>query len=187
MKSDHIVEESQRHSVSGDECPPHRPTQLSVLHRLREGEVIIGTSEMDALHTAIAGVFDTLFYSLDRQMSARIGDLDTRTKVRLVISRTCWGMDSGREGDVRVVVYARKNQIGVSFVADGRWSVFQSLRLDWDDKSVVLTDVACHAEIKAPQPERAECAAWFERQRDRLDAHFVKRLAIPAAIQGEVQ
>ena len=141
-------------------------------------------AQADHLHRAIIGMSDVLHHSLARQIESGIGELDRREKVRTILARTLWGMNTDRKGDVRVVVYSNRNSLTVFFSIEGHWSVRQDIGLIWEGRNgVSLSAVDCQSSLKVPDPLRNRCAAWFTRERSRLEAHFAKRLA-PAAGAG---
>lgn len=158
---------------TGMECQ-----SLTVLHHLDDGGVTVPLAQTDQLHRAIIGMSDVLHHSLARQIESGVGDLDRRKKVRTILARTLWGMNTDRKGDVRVVVYSNRNTLTVFFSIERQWSVCQNVSLIWDGRNgVALSAVDCQTIIKVPDPLRNRCAAWFTRERIRLENHFAKRLA----------
>ena len=153
-------------------------SSLTVLHHLEDGGTTVPLAQADHLHRAIIGMSDVLHHSLARQIEAGVGDLDRRKKVRTILSNTLWGMNTDRNGDVRVIVCAIRNSLTVFFSIEGQWSVRQDLRLIWEGRNgVALSAVDCQSLLDVPDPLRNRCAAWFTRERSRLEAHFAKRLA----------
>ncbi len=140
------------------------------------------------LSAAVAGVIDALFRPLAVQIALGIGDLDRRKKVRDLIRNTFNGMSARRDDEVTVAFWASRNSPRIIISQRDRWWVDLRPTYLWQGRNgVCLVGVDCHTTFHIPGAEGAVCAAWFERQRDRLDAHFAKRLATPAPIQGEVQ
>lgn len=180
-----------RNSAADNPAPPlpdgMECQSLTVLHRIEDGGVPVPLMQADHLHGAIIGMSDVLFHSLARQIEAGIGDLDRREKVRTILARTFWGMNTERRGDVRVVVYADRNSPTVTFSMEQQWSVKQRLELVWQGRNgVELSAVASQTTVRVAPAERAGCAAWFTNQRIRLENHFAKRLA-PAAGAGRTR
>ncbi|QTC90857.1 hypothetical protein [Brevundimonas goettingensis] len=140
------------------------------------------------LSAAVAGVIDALFRPLAVQIERGIGDLDRRKKVRDLIRKTFNGMSARRDDEVTVAFWPSRNSPRIIITHGDQWWVDLKPTLRWEGRNgVSLVGVDCHTTFHVPGADCAVCAAWFERQRDRLDAHFAKRLATPAAIQGEVQ
>lgn len=167
---------------TGMECQ-----SLTTLHHLEDGGMIVPLAHADDLHRAIIGMSDVLHHSLARQIESGVGDLDRRKKVRKIQARTFWGMNTERREDVRVVVYANRNALAVFFSIDAQWSIRQNIGLIWEGRNgVALSAVDCQTIIEVPDVARAGCAAWFDRQRVRLENHFAKRLAqAPSCERGE--
>lgn len=158
---------------AGMECQ-----SLTTLHHLEDGGTTVPLAQADDLHRAIIGMSDVLHHSLARQIESGIGDLDRRTKVRTIQARTFWGMNTDRKGDVRVVVYANRNSLTVFFSVESHWTIRQDIGLLWEGRNgVLLSAVDCQWSLKVPDPLRNHCAAWFARERSRLEAHFSKKLA----------
>lgn len=140
------------------------------------------------LSAAVTALIDALFRPLTAQIKMGIGDLDRRKKVRDLIRNTFNGMSARRDDEVTVAFWASRNSPRIIITHGDRWWVDLKPTLQWEGRNgVSLVGVDCHTTFHVPGTESAVCAAWFERQRDRLDAHFAKRLATPAPIQGEVQ
>lgn len=187
MKLPHPAGGSRAYAASTS-IPILAPTlacqSLTVFHHLEDGGAIIPLAQADPLHGAIIGMSDVLFHSLASQIESGVGDLDRREKVRAILARIFWGMNTERRGDVRVVLYTDRNRHTVTFSVEERWLVSQRLELIWRGrKGVELSAVDCHARVHVGDAQRAGCAAWFTNQRIRLENHFAKRLA-PAAGAG---
>lgn len=142
------------------------------------------------LSAGVAALIDALFRPLTAQIKMGIGDLDRRKKVRDLIRNIFNGMSARRDDEVTVAFWASRNSPRIIISQRGRWWVDLRPTYLWQGRNgVCLVGVDCHTTFHVPGAEGAVCAAWFERQRDRLDAHFAKRLALgmPRLEGGDVQ
>lgn len=170
-----------------EEPPEPAPPPITISHCFVDG-ITQQQITNGRLSAAAAGVIDALFRPLAIQIGKGIGDLDRRNKVRDLIRNTFNGMSAHRDDEVRVAFYVRRNTPMIIIAHQGRWWVDLKPTYLWEGRNgVSLVGVDCHTTFHVPDAEHEDCAAWFECQRDRLDAHFAKRLASPAPIQGEVQ
>lgn len=131
------------------------------------------------LSAAVVALIDALFRPLTAQIKMGIGDLDRRKKVRDLIRNTFNGMSARRGDEVTVAFWASRNSPRIIITHGDRWWVDLKPTLQWEGRNgVSLIGVDCHTTFHVPDAEGAVCATWFERQRNRLDAHFTKRLAL---------
>lgn len=145
-------------------------------------QFVDGTSRQPIAHGRLnevaTALIDALFKPLAVQIEMGIGDLDRRKKVRDLIRNIFNGMSTLRTGDVMVAFWASRNSPRAIISQGDRWWVELRPTYLWEGRNgVSLIGVDCHATFHVPDAESEVCAAWFERQRDRLDSHFAKRLA----------
>lgn len=139
----------------------------------------------DRLNIAVVAMTDALFKPLATQIMRGIGDLDRRKKFRDLIRNVFNGMDTHKAADVRVAFWARRNSPTVIISQRDRWWIKHEPTYLWNGRrGVSLVGVDCHTTFHVPAHERDDCSAWIERQRDRLDAHFAKRLVSASSTQG---
>lgn len=166
--------------VIGD--PPEEPPEpalpaITISHCFLDGPTQQPIRD-GRLNAAVAAMIDALFRPLAIQIGRGIGDLDRRKKVRDLIRNTFNGMSAHRDDEVRVAFYVRRNTPMIIIAQRGRWWVDLKPTYLWEGRNgVSLVGVDCHTTFHVPDSEHEVCAAWLERQRDRLDSHFAKRLA----------
>ena len=185
MISDHLGQVPEYLAACSAAQPSHvafaQGAQLPVSHQLlelQEDGLLIPLTKPEPLHNSIMDLQNVLLPSLALQIALGVGELDLRVKVRTILANTLWGMSTGRDGEPRVVVNAKKNKLKVSYLLQDRWLVTQLLVLNWQGRNgVVLSEVDCQTVISVPLSEKDHCAAWFDSQRCRLEKHFAKRLA----------